>query len=89
MINDSPKDMAISRNISREERFFEIIESMPRLQLRFREWRGKNGSGVPDIKVWAWNTGGVVLYKYYHSGLSGMESLRKRLLEKEAKEFKD
>ena len=76
-----------SRKIETEENLFRLIPSIPKLQLRFRQWGDTKTNGVPDLRVWFWNDGGVVKYTYLHSGLMGRESLKEKLLTFGAREF--
>ena len=77
------------REIRTEERLFEVIPTVPKLQLRFRMWGDLNTGGVPDLRVWFWNEGGVTKWTYLHSGLMGRAELREKLLAYGAREFKN
>lgn len=65
----------IVRNISYEDRVFDIFKSIrePYLFCHVHE------AGVPTLKIEFGAKGGVCLYRYQHSGLIGMDSLKKRL----------
>lgn len=75
-------DFIFNRTINREERFHEILYSVPKLNLRIRLI---NGGG--DLKVWFWNEGGVVKYQYTHLGVQGLVELKEKLIELGAREF--
>ena len=67
----------IKRVITTEERFFEVLHSVPKLCINYREY----DAYVPEIRVEFWNYGGVVSYRYSHQGVIGYKDFLNKLKE--------
>jgi len=65
----------IYRNISRESRLFEILNSMPKPMIKMEITK----EYVPKLKVEAINDGGVCLYKYQTSGNMSILELEQKM----------
>lgn len=71
----------IKLHVRTEQRLFEVMESMPSMEMSVMV----SHRGIPQLVVVFWNKDGVVLYRYHHSGLIGLDSLHKKLTELEEK----
>ena len=65
----------ITRKPYSEDRFFEVIATMPDPQI----FTSSSKLGVPSIKAVAYNKDGVCRYEYTHSGLIGWTEFMSRL----------
>ncbi len=71
------ENFKIKIELHTQERLFEIINSMSKPQICFN----LIDKGVPSLKIWFWNKGGVVKYVYLYSGLIGRNILKNKILE--------
>lgn len=72
-------DTSEIRNISSLDRMIEIVNSMrqPMVEVGLFNFDGKN-EGVPQLTIYATNSGGVYMYKYVQTGLIGLKEARKK-----------